>query len=171
MSVSSDSSGRFRALETQEWKNNLKAQVRPNLSLIPWSRLKVDIGDVPDALGDGPSLKQRCFEDINGCIDASTEKRKRVLVHCRDGFSLAPTCIIQYLMVKQNMRLIAAYELLRSRPVVFLYLRRFLGRGGGVTRWAPTCIPVGLFTMTAAVVINIYMLRIWNLAPFWGTNN
>lgn len=28
MSVSSDSSGRFKALETQEWKNNLKAQVR-----------------------------------------------------------------------------------------------------------------------------------------------
>lgn len=97
----------------------------PSLSLIPctcsrgarhsWSRLKVDIGDVPDALGDGPSLKQRCFEDINECINASTEKRKRVLVHCRDGYSLAPTCIIQYLMVKQNMRLIAAYELLRAK--------------------------------------------------------
>lgn len=27
MSVSSDSSGRFKALETQEWKNNLRAQV------------------------------------------------------------------------------------------------------------------------------------------------
>uniref|UniRef100_A0A3Q3EF07 protein-tyrosine-phosphatase n=1 Tax=Labrus bergylta TaxID=56723 RepID=A0A3Q3EF07_9LABR len=80
-----------------------------------WSRLKVDIGDVPDALGEGPALKQRCFEDINECIDASTGKRKRVLVHCRDGFSLAPTCIIQYLMVKQNMRLIAAYELLRAK--------------------------------------------------------
>uniref|UniRef100_A0A4W6DLU9 protein-tyrosine-phosphatase n=1 Tax=Lates calcarifer TaxID=8187 RepID=A0A4W6DLU9_LATCA len=73
---------------------------------------------VPDALGDGPALKQRCFEDINECIDASTEKRKRVLVHCRDGFSLAPTCIIQYLMVKQNMRLIAAYELLRAKAAV-----------------------------------------------------
>lgn len=91
----------------------------PTLSLIPctcsrgarhsWSRLKVDMGDVPDA------AEQCCFEDINECIDASTEKRKRVLVHCRDGFSLAPTCIIQYLMVKQNMRLIAAYELLRAK--------------------------------------------------------
>lgn len=29
VSVSSDSSGRFKALETQEWKNNLKAQVSP----------------------------------------------------------------------------------------------------------------------------------------------
>uniref|UniRef100_A0A8C6SB32 protein-tyrosine-phosphatase n=1 Tax=Neogobius melanostomus TaxID=47308 RepID=A0A8C6SB32_9GOBI len=76
---------------------------------------EVDISDVPDALGDGPALKQRCFEDINECIDASTEKKKRVLVHCRDGFSLAPTCIIQYLMVKQNMRLISAYELLRAK--------------------------------------------------------
>uniref|UniRef100_A0A3P9K6R1 protein-tyrosine-phosphatase n=1 Tax=Oryzias latipes TaxID=8090 RepID=A0A3P9K6R1_ORYLA len=66
-----------------------------------------------DTLFDGQPLKLRCFEDINECINASTEKRKRVLVHCRDGFSLAPTCIIQYLMVKQNMRLIAAYELLR----------------------------------------------------------
>lgn len=28
LSVSSDSNGRFKALETQEWKNNLKAQVR-----------------------------------------------------------------------------------------------------------------------------------------------
>uniref|UniRef100_A0A3P8NBV5 protein-tyrosine-phosphatase n=1 Tax=Astatotilapia calliptera TaxID=8154 RepID=A0A3P8NBV5_ASTCA len=45
----------------------------------------------------------------------SRGKRKRVLVHCRDGYSLAPTCIIQYLMVKQNMRLIAAYELLRAK--------------------------------------------------------
>uniref|UniRef100_A0A8C9QRG7 Tyrosine specific protein phosphatases domain-containing protein n=1 Tax=Scleropages formosus TaxID=113540 RepID=A0A8C9QRG7_SCLFO len=73
-----------------------------------WSRLKVDIGE-------GPTLPQRCFEDINGCIDASTEKRKRVLVHCRDGYSLAPVCVIQYLMVRQNMRLIAAYELLRAK--------------------------------------------------------
>ncbi|KAM9753880.1 uncharacterized protein ACNS7B_007068 isoform 1-T2 [Menidia menidia] len=97
----------------------------PALSLIPctcsrgarhsWSRLKVDIGDVPVAVGDGSALKQRCFEDINECIDASAEKRKRVLVHCRDGFSLAPTCVIQYLMVRRNMRLIAAYELLRAR--------------------------------------------------------
>lgn len=92
------------------------------LSLIPctcsrgarhsWSRLKVDIGDVPDAMG---ALRECCFEDINECMDASTEKRKRVLVHCQDGFSLAPMCIIQYLMVKQNMRLIAAYELLRAK--------------------------------------------------------
>ncbi|XP_054631863.1 uncharacterized protein LOC129181143 isoform X2 [Dunckerocampus dactyliophorus] len=90
-------------------------EARPSLSLIPctcsrgarhsWSRLKVDIGDV----------KQRCFEDINDCIDASAQKRKRVLVHCRDGFSLAPTCVIQYLMLKRNMRLIAAYELLRTK--------------------------------------------------------
>lgn len=29
VSVSSDSSGRFKALETPEWKNNLKAQVCP----------------------------------------------------------------------------------------------------------------------------------------------
>uniref|UniRef100_A0A8C4RDD2 protein-tyrosine-phosphatase n=1 Tax=Erpetoichthys calabaricus TaxID=27687 RepID=A0A8C4RDD2_ERPCA len=61
------------------------------------------------------SLKQRGFEDINECIDASTEKRKRVLIHCRDGYSLAPTCIIQYLMVKRNMRLLAAYEFVRAR--------------------------------------------------------
>ncbi|XP_053741530.1 uncharacterized protein LOC128770735 [Synchiropus splendidus] len=111
--------------------SSLPGEVGPILSLIPctcsrgarhsWSRLKVDIGAVPDALGDGPALKQHCFEDINECIDASTEKRKRVLVHCRDGFSLAPTCIIQYLMVKQNMRLIAAYELLRAKyPVNIL---------------------------------------------------
>uniref|UniRef100_A0A3B3HNC9 Dual specificity phosphatase catalytic domain-containing protein n=1 Tax=Oryzias latipes TaxID=8090 RepID=A0A3B3HNC9_ORYLA len=97
-------------------------ELSPCLSLIPctcsrgtrhsWSRLKVDIGDMSDTLFNGQPLKLRCFEDINECINASTEKRKRVLVHCRDGFSLAPTCIIQYLMVKQNMRLIAAYELL-----------------------------------------------------------
>uniref|UniRef100_A0A8B9JJF6 protein-tyrosine-phosphatase n=1 Tax=Astyanax mexicanus TaxID=7994 RepID=A0A8B9JJF6_ASTMX len=81
----------------------------------------------------------RCFEDINECIDASTEKRKRVLVHCRDGFSLAPTCVIQYLMIKQNMRLIAAYELLRAKhPVnirechqnVLVSLERALRPGG-----------------------------------------
>uniref|UniRef100_A0A8C1JEF2 protein-tyrosine-phosphatase n=1 Tax=Cyprinus carpio TaxID=7962 RepID=A0A8C1JEF2_CYPCA len=83
-----------------------------------WSRLKVDMTDLPDTVQEGLALKHRCFEDINECIDASTEKRKRVLVHCRDGFSLAPTCIIQYLMVKQNMRLIAAYELLRARHPV-----------------------------------------------------
>uniref|UniRef100_A0A3P8TH91 protein-tyrosine-phosphatase n=1 Tax=Amphiprion percula TaxID=161767 RepID=A0A3P8TH91_AMPPE len=97
--------------------------------------------NVPDALGDGPALKQRCFEDINECINASTEKRKRVLVHCRDGFSLAPTCIIQYLMVKQNMRLIAAYELLRAKyPVnirechqnVLVSLETALRPGGNV---------------------------------------
>ncbi|XP_028815162.1 uncharacterized protein LOC114767479 isoform X2 [Denticeps clupeoides] len=121
------------------------------LSLIPctcsrgakhsWSRLKVDISSLPDAWPEGPLLKPRCFEDINECIDASTEKRKRVLVHCRDGFSLAPTCIIQYLMVRQNMRLIAAYELLRAKhPLnirechqnVLVSLERALRPGGNV---------------------------------------
>ncbi|KAJ0069784.1 hypothetical protein NL108_014331, partial [Boleophthalmus pectinirostris] len=131
--------------------SNVPGESGPNLNLIPctcsrgarhsWSRLKVDISDVPDALGDGPALKQRCFEDINECINASTEKKKRVLVHCRDGFSLAPTCIIQYLMVKQNMRLIAAYELLRAKyPVnirechqnVLVSLEKALRPGGNV---------------------------------------
>ncbi|RXN01937.1 Dual specificity protein phosphatase 3 [Acipenser ruthenus] len=78
-----------------------------------WSRLKVDIRCLSDE--ESVALKQRSFEDINECIDASTEKRKRVLIHCRDGYSLAPTCIIQYLMVKQNMRLIAAYEFVRAK--------------------------------------------------------
>lgn len=119
------------------------------LSLIPctcsrgtkhsWSRLKVDISELPDMAQDGLVLRQRCFEDINECIDASTEKRKRVLVHCRDGFSLAPTCVIQYLMIKQNMRLIAAYEMLRAKhPVnirechqnVLVNLERALRPGG-----------------------------------------
>ncbi|XP_005813752.1 uncharacterized protein LOC102217058 isoform X1 [Xiphophorus maculatus] len=123
----------------------------PSLSLIPctcsrgsrhsWSRLKVDLGHMPDTLDEWPALKHCCFEDINECINASTEKRKRVLVHCRDGFSLAPMCIIQYLMVKQNMRLIAAYELLRAKyPVnikechqnVLVSLERALWPGGEV---------------------------------------
>lgn len=127
--------------------SSVAGEAGPTLSLIPctcsrgarhsWSRLKVDIGDVPD----GPPLRQRCFEDINECINASAEKRKRVLVHCRDGYSLAPTCIIQYLMVKQNMRLIAAYELLRAKyPVnirechqnVLVSLERALRPGGDV---------------------------------------
>ncbi|XP_039503741.1 uncharacterized protein LOC120460160 [Pimephales promelas] len=104
-----------------------------------WSRLKVDMSDLPDTVQEGLALKHRCFEDINECIDASTEKRKRVLVHCRDGISLAPTCIIQYLMVKQNMRLIAAYELLRAKhPInireshqnVLVSLERALRPGG-----------------------------------------
>ncbi|XP_012719070.2 uncharacterized protein LOC105927032 isoform X1 [Fundulus heteroclitus] len=131
-----------------------------SLSLIPctcsrgsrhsWSRLKVDIGDMPDTPGQHPALKQGCFEDINECINASTEKRKRVLVHCRDGFSLAPTCIIQYLMVKQNMRLIAAYELLRAKyPVnikechqnVLVSLERALWPGGEVD---PECFKQAL---------------------------
>nr|XP_014349054.1 PREDICTED: uncharacterized protein LOC106705050 isoform X2 [Latimeria chalumnae] len=101
-----------------------------NLSLIPctcsrgarhsWSRLKVDIWDGADhdedfAAAAATVLRERCFEDINECIDASTEKRKRVLVHCRDGYSLAPACIIQYLMQKQNMRMMAAYEFVRAK--------------------------------------------------------
>ncbi|KAJ8249111.1 hypothetical protein GJAV_G00231290 [Gymnothorax javanicus] len=109
-----------------------------------WSRLKVDIGD--DLSGSGP----RCFQDINECIDASAGKRKRVLVHCRDGYSLAPTCVIQYLMVKQNMRLLAAYELLRSRyPLnikeshqdVLVSLERALRPGGDVD---PECFKVAI---------------------------
>ncbi|XP_066557072.1 uncharacterized protein LOC136747778 [Amia ocellicauda] len=104
-----------------------------------WSRLKVDISGLSN--GENVPLKQRCFDDINECIDASTEKRKRVLIHCRDGYSLAPTCIIQYLMVKQNMRLIAAYEFLRAKyPVnikechknVLVNLEKSLRPGGNV---------------------------------------
>uniref|UniRef100_A0A3P8UQP3 protein-tyrosine-phosphatase n=1 Tax=Cynoglossus semilaevis TaxID=244447 RepID=A0A3P8UQP3_CYNSE len=136
-----------------------------------WSRLKVDIGDVPDALGDGPSLKQRCFEDINECIDASTEKRKRVLVHCRDGFSLAPTCIIQYLMVKQNMRLIAAYELLRAKyPVnirechqnVLVSLERALRPGGSTNPETVrhSGLHCGVYTLmvNGVVVLSVYLI-------------
>lgn len=104
-----------------------------------WSRLKVDISGLSDE--ESVALKQRSFEDINECIDASTEKRKRVLIHCRDGYSLAPTCIIQYLMVKQNMRLIAAYEFVRAKyPVniqechqnLLVNLEKSLRPGGNV---------------------------------------
>ncbi|GCB71195.1 uncharacterized protein [Scyliorhinus torazame] len=94
-----------------------------NMCLIPctcsrnvkhsWSRLKVDINDFSN--DDVFPLKHRCFEDINECINASTEKQKRVLIHCRDGYSLAPTCIIQYLMQKQNMQLMTAYEFVKAK--------------------------------------------------------
>ncbi|KAK3526573.1 hypothetical protein QTP70_030716 [Hemibagrus guttatus] len=83
-----------------------------------WSRLKVHMEERGELGEDGAELHQRCFDAINECIDASAGKRKRVLVHCRDGFSLAPTCVIQYLMIKHNMRLIAAYELLRAKHPV-----------------------------------------------------
>ncbi|XP_019713212.1 uncharacterized protein LOC109507914 [Hippocampus comes] len=175
VSVSSDSSGRFKALDTQEWKNNLKAQMeqahsagaasstgsleraslfcapggpskataRFSLFSPPWNVSSESDSNPPSRSGSkklrnysrraatGPAgaheqpggeagvdiadVKQRCFEDINECIHASAGKRKRVLVHCGDGFSLAPTCVIQYLMLKRNMRLVAAYELLRAR--------------------------------------------------------
>lgn len=77
-----------------------------------WSRLKVDLRD------RDPALELRSFEAVNEFIAASAEKRRHVLVHCRDGYSLAPTCVIQYLMVRRNMRLLAAYELLRARHPV-----------------------------------------------------
>ncbi|XP_043914866.1 uncharacterized protein LOC122791259 [Protopterus annectens] len=78
-----------------------------------WSRLKIHLNDSSTRKGD--NLKQCCFEDIIDYISASVEKKKRVLIHCRDGYSLAPTCIIQYLMLKQNMTLMAAYEFVRAR--------------------------------------------------------
>ncbi|XP_071665101.1 uncharacterized protein [Patagioenas fasciata] len=78
-----------------------------------WSRLKVDI-QAP-LHGDNHDMGQPCFRHINNCIEASLEKGKRVLIHCRDGYSLGPTCVIQYLMVKHSMRLLAAYELVRAR--------------------------------------------------------
>ncbi|XP_033010891.1 uncharacterized protein LOC117049900 [Lacerta agilis] len=78
-----------------------------------WSRLKVHVqGPLEE---ERLSLQQPCFWDINRCLEASLEKRKRVLIHCRDGYSLAPTCVIQYLMVKHHMRLLAAYEFVRAR--------------------------------------------------------
>lgn len=94
-----------------------------NLNFIPctchqesqhsWSRLKVHIQGPLEQ--ECTSLQQPCFWDINKCIDASIEKRKRVLIHCRDGYSLAPTCVIQYLMVKHKLRLLAAYEFVKAR--------------------------------------------------------
>ncbi|KAJ7344363.1 hypothetical protein JRQ81_000313 [Phrynocephalus forsythii] len=94
-----------------------------NLSFIPctcrrgpqhsWSRLKVHLqGPLQE---DYFSRQPPCFWDINECIEASLEKRKRVLIHCRDGYSLAPTCVIQYLMVKHHMRLLDAYEFVRAK--------------------------------------------------------
>lgn len=78
-----------------------------------WSRVKVDI-QAP-LHGDRHKKGQSCFRDINECIEALLEKGKRVLIHCRDGYSLGPTCVIQYLMVKHSMRLLAAYEFVRAR--------------------------------------------------------
>lgn len=76
-----------------------------------WSRLKVDI-QAP-LHGDHHKMGQPCFRDINECIEASLEKGKCVLIHCRDCYSLGPTCVILYLMVKHSMRLLAAYEFVR----------------------------------------------------------
>lgn len=78
-----------------------------------WSRLKVHIQEASEY--KCISLQQPCFQDINECIEATLEKRKQVLIHCRDGYSLAPMCVIQYLMVKHSMRLLAAYEFVRAR--------------------------------------------------------
>ncbi|GAB0190021.1 troponin I, fast skeletal muscle [Grus japonensis] len=77
-----------------------------------WSRLKVDI-QAP-LHGDHHKMGQPCFRDINECIEASLEKGKCVLIHCRDCYSLGPTCVILYLMVKHSMRLLAAYEFVRA---------------------------------------------------------
>ncbi|XP_052551733.1 uncharacterized protein LOC128086817 [Tympanuchus pallidicinctus] len=78
-----------------------------------WSRLRVDIQAFLH--GSLHEIRQPCFLVINECIEALMEKGKRVLIHCRDGYSLGPTCVIQYLMVKHSMRLLAAYELVRAR--------------------------------------------------------
>ncbi|KAJ1178464.1 hypothetical protein NDU88_003710 [Pleurodeles waltl] len=78
-----------------------------------WSRLKVAIQGPPES--ECAALRVRGFGDVNDCLEASAEKKKRVLVHCRDGYSLAPTCVIQYLMVRRSMRLLAAYEMVRAR--------------------------------------------------------
>uniref|UniRef100_A0A8C2U8A8 protein-tyrosine-phosphatase n=1 Tax=Coturnix japonica TaxID=93934 RepID=A0A8C2U8A8_COTJA len=78
-----------------------------------WSRLRVDTQAFLH--GNRHEIRQPCFLVINECIEALMEKGKRVLIHCRDGYSLGPTCVIQYLMVKHSMRLLAAYELVRAR--------------------------------------------------------
>ncbi|XP_069480049.1 uncharacterized protein [Ambystoma mexicanum] len=78
-----------------------------------WSRLKVAIQGPPES--ECAALRMRGFGDVNDCLEASAEKSKRVLVHCRDGYSLAPTCVIQYLMVCRSMHLLPAYELVRAR--------------------------------------------------------
>lgn len=78
-----------------------------------WSRLKIHLNDSPTRKGD--VLQQCCFEDVINFLSVLVDKKKRVLIHCRDGYSLAPTCIIQYLMLKQNMKLMAAYEFVRAR--------------------------------------------------------
>ena len=78
-----------------------------------WSCLKVDI-QAP-LHGHHHEMRHPCFRDINECIEALLEKGKCVLIHCRDGYSLGPTCVIQYLMVKHNTRLLAAYEFMRAR--------------------------------------------------------
>lgn len=78
-----------------------------------WPRLRVDIR--ASLHGGHHEIGQPCFLDINECIKASVEKGKRVLIHCRDGYSLGPTCVIQYLMVKHSMGLLAAYGFVRAR--------------------------------------------------------
>ncbi|XP_066854036.1 uncharacterized protein [Anser cygnoides] len=78
-----------------------------------WPRLRVDIR--ASLHGGHHEIGQPCFLDINECIEASMEKGKRVLIHCRDGYSLGPTCVIQYLMVKHSMGLMAAYGFVRAR--------------------------------------------------------
>lgn len=116
-----------RALYTNGIDNIIDMSSLPSdhsLSIIPctcgrggfrhnWSRLRVDIQAFLH--GNLHEIRQPCFLVINECIEALMEKGKRVLIHCRDGYSLGPTCVIQYLMVKHSMRLLAAYELVRAR--------------------------------------------------------
>ncbi|XP_072194662.1 uncharacterized protein [Excalfactoria chinensis] len=116
-----------RALCTNGINNIIDMSSLPSdhsLSIIPctcgrggfrhnWSRLRIDIQAFLH--GNLHEIRQPCFLVINECIEALMEKGKRVLIHCRDGYSLGPTCVIQYLMVKHSMRLLAAYELVRAR--------------------------------------------------------
>lgn len=57
---------------------------------------------------------RRCNKFLRKCIN----NKKKVLVHCRAGYSRSPTIVIAYLMAEEGIRLIRAQEYCEKKRLI-----------------------------------------------------
>ncbi|CAL8104027.1 unnamed protein product [Orchesella dallaii] len=59
------------------------------------------------------------FEESNRFVEVAIRTGGKVLIHCREGISRAPTFAMAYLMMRKNMSALEAVKAVRSKRMVF----------------------------------------------------
>lgn len=63
----------------------------------------------------GESNLKKIFKKCFSFIESAINKKENILIHCRGGINRSATVVIGYLMIKENMTLKEAFDLVKSK--------------------------------------------------------